>query len=116
MFLQACKTLEDDDGSPSSKSSGRFAQALNGAHLICGAEDSMHAYDYGTYIGAYLTGSYSVMESWFYGCDYGGESSCTLRIISETSIHFWEQVWREGTVFPDAAPDNYYYCYDYECT
>lgn len=116
MFLQSCKTLEDDDASPPYKSSGHFAQALNRAHLICGAEDEMHDRDLGTYIGAYLTCSYSVLESWFYGCDYGGESSCTLRIISETSYHFWEQVWREGTVFSDPTPDNYYYCYDYECS
>ncbi len=78
IFLQACSTLEEDDADSSPwKSDGKFAQALDGVHLICGSATVMHDIDVGSSVGTYLAFGmwYTAMESWFYGCDDAGEHS-----------------------------------------
>ncbi|MBA7671679.1 hypothetical protein ES703_79839 [subsurface metagenome] len=112
VLLESCLALQNDDGYPSDKSSGDFANALNGVRLICGAADSIYGNN-GQYVGELLAAGWSVTDAWFYGCGWNQHlyrNPCTLRVIAEDPAYFSDAVWGCGpTIIPDPVVDNQYH-------
>jgi hypothetical protein len=122
VMLFACNTLMGDNAAPDNyqKSNGKFAQALDGVHMICGASTSMSGSTYGGYWVAYfLTQGYSVGDSWFLGCAQTQPSGTNLRIIFEEMCYYdpanqeADYIWGTGGTLSDMTPDNDYYSCDY---
>ena len=122
VMLFACYTLMGDDAEADNhqKSNGKFAQALDGVHMICGATTPMSAANQyaGEYIAAYLANGYSVGSAWFLGCALTQPIGTRLRIIYEEEKYFnpstqeADFIWGTGYTLPDEDPDDDYYSYD----
>jgi hypothetical protein len=109
VMLYACSTLQYDFPC-GPKTSGRFAQSLNGAHMICGARTDMQATldTAGFEVATYLTGGYSVMWSWFYGCETTQSSGVTLAVLVESTEYYDDCIWGAGTTLADPTLNGYY--------
>jgi fibronectin type 3 domain-containing protein len=128
VLLLACDTLQNDpvSSTPISKSNGKFANSLNGAHMICGASNSMYA-DHptdGENVAERLTGSNgmdlcTVKEAWFEGIDENYQESTLVncRIIAEDVSYADEYIWGKGSgPASEATVDDYYVGWDWPCS
>jgi hypothetical protein len=116
VLLGGCNTLADDDGGL--KSSGKFAQALNGAHSICGAATSLTHANYGVQVAIRLTDddgegadfAYEVGAAWFLGVYYTQGIGRTIRVIGENSDCFFNDfIWgQDSGPISDPTVDGYY--------
>ena len=132
VFLHACETLQYDTAgtTPVLKTTGRFANALNGIHLICGAASPLVANlgQIGKAVSEFLTGSnnqalHTVKDSWFLGVDKWQPAKyynddIILRVIGEDIAYENDYIW--GTLgsgpVPDVTVDEFYVGWYYECT
>jgi hypothetical protein len=133
-FMHACETLMSDKAETNSylKSNGKFAKALNGIHMICGA-DTIMAIPYNTQpVAEFLTGTggrelKTVKEAWFQGIDVNEDvywdsdsqsfETVKLRIIAEDDSYENEYIFGKGTgPAPDTTIDEYYVSWDYPCS
>ena len=114
VLLHCCQVLNDE-------SRDYWANALNGAHLICGGKTTMYDYDDGGWVGDLLISEgpmdypHKVKSAWFEGCDVNQPSTVTLRVIGEDSDCGDDYVWGQGDVCDDPTVDEYYSYWDYEC-
>ena len=132
VFLHACETLADDDASSNAyykiSTNAKFAQALNGAHLICGAAGDVYTYtgivNDGPHVAEFLTGTngrsvQTVKEAWFRGIDLNHgymPSQTTLRVLAEDYSYINDYIWGQGTgPVSDVGVDNYYFSWDFTC-
>ncbi|MDY6892343.1 MAG: DUF6345 domain-containing protein [Chloroflexota bacterium] len=120
IFLNACETLADDGGS--TKASGKFAQALNGVHLICGAVSELHNYPHQGYdvaerlIGTGGLDPMTVRWAWFEGIDETEDSDVTLRVIAENEDCLNDYIWKiETGPVADPPVDQSYTYRNYTC-
>lgn len=127
VFLHACDTLADDDAATNiyRKVYGKFAQSLNGAHLICGASTLMRMWENdGQHVAEFLTGTgptqelKTVKNSWFSGIDVNYMyEPITVRVIAEHSSYENDYIWGQGSgPVPDVTVDDYYTSWDHTCT
>jgi hypothetical protein len=123
VFLRACETLKDDDMYIHPlKRNAKFAQSLNGVHLICGATTTMWTYEYdGPHVAERLTGTgveaETVAASWFFGVDVTDGIDVTLRVIADDPIYMQDYIWGKGTgPCPDVPGTEGFYSYTYTCT
>jgi hypothetical protein len=132
-FLHACNTLHSDDALSNSylKSNGKFAQALHGVHLICGADTVLRPWTVlsmqdATPVDEYLTGTggrplATVKDAWFWGVDVYEDfdslgNPIILRVIGEDESYGNDYIWGQGSgPVPDVAVDDYYYSWDFPC-
>lgn len=122
VFLFACNTLQNDDAYSANytKENGEFAQSLNGAHIICGADTPMSAEytEVGEAIAYLLVEGYDVGMAWFVGGLYYHPVGTTLRIIYEEEFYFnpetgeYDYIWGCGDTQPDVSPDEDFYSAD----
>lgn len=121
IMLRACYTLEND--TTLIKSTSEFANALNGARLICGAATTLSDTLDGANVANRLVDSdgggadiaQKVKSSWFYGCDQNQPSGKVLRVIGEGYFYGDDYIWGQGTGPYDYtySVDNYYYEWSY---
>ncbi len=131
VFLHACLTLQDDDtgfGSetPGLKTNGKFAQALNGCHMILGAGSVMFddSTQEGQNVATRLVDSdgggpdeaMKVVNAWIEGIDITNDSRVILRIVTEDKSYWDDFIWGQGTgPVSDVSIDNYYYSISHQC-
>ena len=116
VMLFACNTLMGDNAASDNyqKSNGKFAQALDGVHMICGASTSMYGHTTaGTRIAEYLCSGESAADAWFWGCSWTQPFGTNLRIIFEEECYFDDCIWGFGDTQADLVPDGDYYSIDY---
>jgi hypothetical protein len=124
IFFHACETLSDD--TEGVKTSGQFAQSLDGIRMICGADTSDYNCADGAGIANRLVDSdgggadvaQTVKNSWFLGMDDYQPSGVTLRVIAEGYSWGNDYIWGQGTG-PNSTSysvDNYYSTWTYSCS
>ncbi len=140
--LAWCTSDDDDDGLPSdsracwgdgdmewvamaacwileSPSRGEWANAFNGAHLICGAATTIPDYKFGITFSDRLVdnGSFdtakTVKSSWFDAIDRGIGANLTAVVIGENSSMGNDYIWGEGSVASDPVVDGSYSSWSY---
>lgn len=131
IMLDACYTLQGDeyDTTYGVKSSGRFANSLNGIRLICGAQTETNnapppctgiqvAWDLIDSDGGGPDTAMAVLVSWFYGADVTNPNPYRFSIIGECWEYGSDYIWGQSTgpVNYTAPVDNNYAEWTWTCT
>ncbi|MDD2252375.1 MAG: DUF6345 domain-containing protein [Dehalococcoidales bacterium] len=122
IMLHACETLADDD--TGTKSTGKFAQALNGARLICGSVTSLISHPTDSYyVAGYMIDddgggadvAYTVLLSWFLGLDIHYDDGTVLRVIGEDNYCSLDYLWGQGGPYGNTQIDSSFSYWTYTC-
>jgi hypothetical protein len=114
ILLDCCGVLSND-------STDYWHSAMDGLHLICGAQSNVTDSDHGVHVSDLLIDdgwwdwARTIKTSWFSGMNYDLPDGRVLAVIGETSTCGDDYIWGQGTVCSDLVHDNIYTLWTYTC-